>query len=54
MMVGLRKPAGAYPGAEPRLAGMRNRGNVEITHRLVFSIRIGAAARQQAEEMRLS
>lgn len=53
MMVGLREPARAYPGTESGLAGMRNSGNVKIAYRLVSSIRIGAAARQQAEKMRL-
>src|SRR5687767_8993705 len=54
MMVGLREPAGAYSGTEPHLAGMRNSGDVKIAYGLMFSIRIGAAAGQQAEEMRLS
>ena len=51
MMVGLREPAGSYPGAESGLAGMRNRRNVKIADRLVFTIRIGAAAGQQAEKV---
>ena len=54
MMVGLSEPTGSYPGTESRLAGMGNWGDVKIADRPVFTIRIGAAASQQAEEMRLA
>jgi hypothetical protein len=51
MIVGLREPAGSYSGTESCLPGMGNRGDIKITDGLVFTIRIGAAAGEQAEEM---